>query len=158
MGSTALKLSMIGLVLLAGVVSRVTYEQLIHPSKPAAAQSSQLECAGFASQESAQTALERDPSDPSGLDPDGNGRACDDYDYDDSDTDDSESTSPSSPSPSSASPGSVSNPPSTASPRPEAQGDRNLFASGGPKTGPVPRMPDGGCPAEFPVKRDGLCY
>ncbi len=156
MGNTALKLSMIGLVLLAGLVSRITYEQLIHPSKPAAAQSGQLECAGFASQESAQTALERDPSDPSGLDPDGNGRACDDYDYDDSD--DSESTPQSSPSPSSASPSSVSDPPRSAPPKPKAQGDRNLFASGGPTTGPVPLMPDGGCPAEFPVKRDGLCH
>jgi hypothetical protein len=35
---------------------------------------------------------------------------------------------------------------------------RNLFDSGGPENGPVPLMADGGCPAEFPVERAGLCY
>jgi hypothetical protein len=35
---------------------------------------------------------------------------------------------------------------------------RNLFDSGGPENGPVPLMPDGGCPAEFSVERAGLCY
>jgi hypothetical protein len=34
----------------------------------------------------------------------------------------------------------------------------DLFESGGPENGPVPLMPDGGCPAEYPAKRDGLCY
>jgi hypothetical protein len=33
-----------------------------------------------------------------------------------------------------------------------------LFDAGGPETGPLPLMPDGGCPREFPVKRDGACY
>ena len=29
---------------------------------------------------------------------------------------------------------------------------------GGPRYGPVPLLPDGGCPAEYPVKRDDGCY
>jgi hypothetical protein len=35
---------------------------------------------------------------------------------------------------------------------------RNLFNAGGPKSGPLPLMPDGSCPKEFPVKRDGACF
>ncbi len=34
----------------------------------------------------------------------------------------------------------------------------NLLEAGGPTSGPVPLMPDGGCPREFPTKREGLCY
>jgi hypothetical protein len=33
-----------------------------------------------------------------------------------------------------------------------------LMSAGGPTTGPVPVMPDGGCPKEFPDLRDGACY
>jgi hypothetical protein len=48
---------------------------------PALAQADQYDCASFGSQESAQAELERDPSDPSNLDPDDDGQACEDYDY-----------------------------------------------------------------------------
>jgi hypothetical protein len=41
---------------------------------------------------------------------------------------------------------------------PSRQPKPNLFDSGGPENGPVPLMPDGGCPTEFSVERDGLCY
>ncbi|TCJ16766.1 hypothetical protein E0L93_08560 [Rubrobacter taiwanensis] len=37
------------------------------------------------------------------------------------------------------------------------QPDR-LLEAGGPGDGPVPAMPGGGCPAEFPLERGGLCY
>jgi hypothetical protein len=142
----------VGLVLLAGLISRVTYEQLIHPREPAAAQSNQYDCASFGSQQSAQGELERNPSDPNDLDPDGNGRACDDYDYSAS------TTTQSSPSPSSTSPSSPSpNSPSPSS-KPRPQGDRNLLDAGGPTKGPAPLMPDGGCPPEFPTKHKNLCY
>jgi len=54
---------------------------------------------------------------------------------------------------------------SSASPQPTADGgnpllDRfgNLLDAGGPISGPLPLMPDGGCPREFPTKRDGACY
>src|ERR671912_1034303 len=107
MGSTTLKLLVVGLVLVAGLVTRVTYEQLVYPSKPAAAQADQYDCASFGSQESAQAELERDPSDPNGLDTDGNGRACDGYTYGTSNASPG-SAPPSSPSPSSAPPSSAS--------------------------------------------------
>lgn len=130
-----------GLVLVAGCVARVSYEQLVHPDATAEAQTDQYDCASFGSQESAQAELDRDPSDPNNLDPDGNGQACDDYPYGTSGTN-------------SASP--TGSPPSSASPRPRES--ENLFDSGGPAEGPAPLMPDGGCPVEFPVKLNGLCY
>ena len=33
-----------------------------------------------------------------------------------------------------------------------------LFESGGPEDGPVPPMPGGGCPEEFPVEKGDGCY
>src|SRR5215218_540444 len=150
MGTTTLRLLVVGLVLLAGLVSRVTYEQLIHPRERSAAQSNQYNCASFGSQQSAQAELERDPSDPNDLDSDGNGRACDDYDYSASTTNTTttNTATPSSPSPSSAPPSS----------EPRPQGDRNLLDAGGPTNGPAPLMPDGTCPPEYPTKHQDLCY
>jgi hypothetical protein len=34
----------------------------------------------------------------------------------------------------------------------------SLLRAGGPPHGPVPIMPDGGCPREFPDMRNGACY
>lgn len=34
----------------------------------------------------------------------------------------------------------------------------DLLNAGGPAAGPVPLMPGGGCPAEFPVEQEGACY
>jgi hypothetical protein len=153
MGNTTSKLVMVGLVLVAGFVLRGTYEQIIYPSKPAVAQADQYDCASFGSQESAQVELDSDPSDPNNLDSDGNGRACDNYPYGTSGSV-AASTPPVEPS-ASASPSSNA----SASPKPKPpQKSRNLFASGGPTNGPVPLMADGGCPAEFPAKRNGLCH
>ena len=187
MGDKRLKILVVVLVLAAGFVSRVTYEQLINPSTPALAQEDQYDCPSFGSQESAQAELERDPRDPNNLDPDGNGQACEDYDYGSTNsaspsssaspatTSSPESTtggSQSSPSPtsdssptSSASPTSDASPSSSASPSSDASAspqaetqDDDLMRSGGPDGGPVPLMPDGGCPEEFPSSRNGLCY
>ena len=36
--------------------------------------------------------------------------------------------------------------------------DDGLLDAGGPTTGPVPMMPNGTCPSEFPEARDGACY
>jgi len=47
------------------------------------AQEDQFDCASFGSQESAQAELERDPSDPSNLDADGDGVACETFPYED---------------------------------------------------------------------------
>ena len=160
MGNTMSKLVMVGLVLVAGFVLRGTYEQVIYPSKPAVAQADQYDCSSFGSQQSAQVELDSDPSDPNNLDSDGNGRACDDYPYGGT----SGSVSPSTTAPSSAPlvDPSASTPPSSnasALPKPQPlQKSRNLFASGGPTNGPVPLMADGGCPAEFPAKRNGFCH
>ncbi|CAA9417714.1 hypothetical protein AVDCRST_MAG82-1215 [uncultured Rubrobacteraceae bacterium] len=161
-----MKLLVVGLVLVAGLVSRVTYEQLVYPSKPAAAQADQYDCGSFGSQESAQAELERDPSDPNDLDSDGNGRACDDYAYGTSNTSPSSvppsspspsSAPPSSPSPSSASPSSAPPSSASASPSPRPQRTRDLLDAGGPTLGPVPLMPNGDCPAEFPTKYQDRC-
>jgi hypothetical protein len=53
----------------------------------------------------------------------------------------------------------------SASPQPSVDGGSqllnrygNLLDAGGPTSGPVPLMPDGGCPREFPVMRDAACY
>ena len=174
---------MVVLVLAAGFVSRVTYEQLVNPSTPAVAQEDQYDCASFGSQEAAQAELDLDPRDPNNLDPDGNGRACDDYSYDGAGTTTSASPAAASPTASaspesttggsqnSPSPTTTSSPSASASPTgdasasPEAREDDSskrrdddLMRSGGPEDGPVPLMPDGGCPAEFPTRQDGLCY
>jgi hypothetical protein len=162
MGSTISKLVMVGLVLVAGFVLRGTYEQMIYPSKSAMAQADQYDCASFGSQESAQVELDSDPSDPNNLDSDGNGIACDDYPYGTSGSVTASTPPPSTPAPSSAPPAEPSasaSPSSNSSPKPKPLPEsRNLFASGGPKNGPVPLMADGGCPEEFPAKRRGLCH
>lgn len=36
--------------------------------------------------------------------------------------------------------------------------DGDLMDAGGPKAGPVPLMPGGGCPAEYPREESGACY
>ena len=161
MGSVVSKMVMVGLVLVAGFVLRVTYEQIAYPSKPAVAQADLYDCASFGSQESAQAELDRDPSDPSNLDPDGNGRACDDSAYGTGGSVAASSVSPSSPSPISASPSSASpgsGASTSASAPPGPQQIYRLFESGGPRNGPVPLMADGACPVEFPVKHKGLCH
>ena len=33
-----------------------------------------------------------------------------------------------------------------------------LMESGGPEDGPVPHLPSGGCPDEFPVDKDDACF
>ena len=82
------------------------------------------------------------------LDPDGNGIACD------------ELLSAGGGQPASA--GRASPQPS---PQPSVDGGSqllnrygNLLEAGGPSSGPLPLMPDGGCPREFPTMRDGACY
>ena len=73
--------------------------------------------------------MDRDPSDPSNLDPDDGTAACEDYDYGVGTTSDAGD-----------------------------QYRQDLFDSGGSASGPVPLMTDGGCPSQFPAERDGACY
>ena len=78
------------------------------------------------------------------LDPDGNGIACDEL---------------------LSAGGGQSASASRASPQPSVdRGSQllnrygNLLEAGGPTSGPLPLMPEGGCPREFPTMREGLCY
>jgi len=43
-------------------------------------------------------------------------------------------------------------------PRTGPDNTRRLLEAGGPTDGPVPAMPGGGCPKEYPVESSGTCY
>ena len=43
-------------------------------------------------------------------------------------------------------------------PPPPERDEPPILNAGGPSEGPVPMMPDGGCPKEFPVQRGGACF
>ena len=136
------------LVLVAGVVGRVTYEQMQSP-EPVQAQSSQdqFDCADFDTQEEAQAVYDRDTSDPNGLDgPIGTGFtgtqgvSCEELPSGNTTDDGNTTTGPSE----------------------QYDGDdgrnRDLFESGASGPGPVLALPDGSCIPEYPVKRAGHCY
>ena len=96
------------------------------------------------------------------LDPDGNGIACDELLS--AGGGQSASAGSASPQPSVDS-GSQSASAASTSPQPSVDNgsqllDRydDLLKSGGPSSGPLPLMPSGGCPREFPTMRDGACY
>jgi hypothetical protein len=78
------------------------------------------------------------------LDPDGNGIACDEL--------------RSAGQGQSASVGSASPQPSVDRGSRLLNRNGSLLEAGGPTSGPLPLMPDGGCPPEFPKMRDGACY
>src|SRR5215217_2482889 len=67
MGSTMLRISIVVLVIAAGIVGRVNYEQIVNTSKPAYAQD-RYDCDDFRTQAEAQAVYDQDPSDPNGLD------------------------------------------------------------------------------------------
>jgi micrococcal nuclease len=55
-------------------------------------------------------------------------------------------------------PQSVTPQPTTPAQPPPPLPDRTVLESGGPENGPVPLMPDGGCPVEYPKQRGNVCY
>jgi hypothetical protein len=136
------------LVLVSGFMLRLALQDVIEPPTPAEAQvqTDLYRCDDFTYQEEAQAVYDQDTSDPHGLDgPIGEaftgeqGVACEDLPH--------RLGGPTTiPEP------TGSSPPITSSPEP------TTLDAGGPKNGPVPLMPDGSCPAEYPVKRDGLCH
>lgn len=134
-----MKVTMVALILLTGFVLRLSWEELAHPTSVALAQEDQYDCASFGSQESAQAELDRDPSDPSDLDPNGDGQACEDYNYGTGGNNNSKGDQA----------GGGGNG--------SARND-DLMNAGGPEGGPVPLMPGGGCPPEYPDDREGACY
>ena len=150
----ALRLLIAALVLASGFTLRVAWEELATPTSPALAQEDQYDCESFGSQESAQAELERDLSDPNNLDPDADGQACDDYNY----GDDGGSTASATASASAMSATEDQYDASAGiSQYDGSTGVGSLFDSGGSTNEAVPLMPDGSCPTEFPVKRDGGC-
>ncbi len=121
-----------------------------------------FDCSDFGSPEEAQEQLL--DGDPYGLDEDGNGLACDaegeetrsatrvsqegaQY-AEDSDSQESQSSET-----------SVSEDSSDEYQYTAADDSGNtLMEAGGPADGRAPKMPDGGCPSEFPVDREDGCY
>ncbi|MCA1848036.1 MAG: hypothetical protein LC704_03425 [Actinobacteria bacterium] len=155
----ALRLFIVALVLASGFTLRVAWEELANPTTPAFAQTDQYDCASFGSQESAQAELERNPDDPSNLDPDNDGQACEDYDYGvDGGTTTTTSTSTASATEDQYDSSATFDQYSSAAVVEQYQGVGSLFDSGGPAGGAVPLMPGGGCPAEYPTEIDGACY
>lgn len=49
-------------------------------------------------------------------------------------------------------------PPRPAPPNPQPQPEPPLMKAGAPSKGPVPTMPDGRCPKEYPLYNDSACY
>jgi hypothetical protein len=138
------------LVLVSGIVLRVAWESF---DEPALAQDI-LNCEDFDSQADAQAELRGNPSDPNGLDEDDgadDGIACETYPYDNPARDEIPVLPGGTPG------GGTTTGVTTGGTAPGRPGG-NLFGSGGPKHGPVPLMPDGGCPAEYPDQRGDLCY
>ena len=155
----ALRLLIVALVLASGFTLRVAWEELANPTTPAYAQEDQYDCASFGSQESAQAELERNPDDPSNLDPDNDGQACEDYDYGvDGGSTTTTSTSTASATEDQYDSSATFDQYSSAAAVEQYQGVGGLFDSGGPAGGAVPLMPGGGCPAEYPTEIDGACY
>jgi hypothetical protein len=138
-------LMLAALVLVSGFMLRLALEDVMHPTTPAQAQEDLYDCENFTYQEEAQAVYEDDASDPYGLDgaigesfTGVQGVACEDL-------------PPRPPDGGTTTGGTTGVPPP---PPPEP----TLLDGGGPENGTAPLMPEGGCPVEYPVKRDGLCY
>ena len=140
------------LVLVVGVVGRITYERVVNTTTPAYAQEDLYDCSDFDTREEAQAVYDQGTSDPYRLDEDDpgpdDGIACEalpsSTDAND-DTDASQDQYDDGASQAQYDDGSVDRP-----------GD--LMKSGGPTHGPVLTMPDGSCLPEYPIKRNGYCY
>ena len=145
-----LRMLVVVLVFISGLSVLMGWEDLVNPPAPAQAQTNPSEpfdafdCENFAYQEDAQLWYDRDHTDPSNLDDDNDGRACE--------------ALPSRPTSSPGGDGlTTPAPPSTTTTTPPTP-TRTTMDSGGPERGPVPPMPGGGCPDEYQVERGGACY
>ncbi len=132
------RVGVVSVVLIVGSALFLLWGELAGPTIPAQAQGSDLyDCDDFATQPEAQDQLL--PGDPYGLDADNDGMACDDLPPGDGTT---------------AAP-TTGTTTGTAPPTPPRG---PTLDSGGPEHGPVPLLPGGSCPAEYPVQRGGVCY
>ena len=146
----ALRILVVAFIVLgSGFALWKAWEELASQTTPAYAQTDQYDCASFGSQESAQAELSKDLSDPSNLDGDDDGIACERL------LGGSPSATATATATATASPTATAtvSPTATASPAP-----KTVLDSGGPEHGPVPLMPGGRCPEEYPVERGGACY
>lgn len=139
-------------VLVAGFTGRIAWENATAGPEPftavrAAQAQGDLDCADFATQQEAQAEYDADPSDPNGLDADSDGSACEENA---GATDDSGASDDQYDDEGAARPSDRNNR--------GARGDRDLMESGGTLAAPVPSLPGGGCPAEYPVARRGYCH
>jgi outer membrane biosynthesis protein TonB len=170
------KLAFATLVLVTAFALRIVYE---HTTTPVQAQEERdptvgIDCVDFDSQAEAQEYLRDNADVVDVLDRERDSVACEAFDYDDpardevpvdlSGTGDTTSPTPPPPTPAPPSPPPPPTPPTpqpTPPPPPPPTPQPNpgpLLEAGGPSTGPVPMMPDGSCPPEYPVKRTGACY
>jgi hypothetical protein len=183
--TTLTRLAIAALVIVAiGFVFRIAYEYTTSSAQAQGQRDPRLgiDCADFDSQAEAQQYLRENPDDSDVLDndPDGpDGIACEAYDYDDQARDetpvnvDGDATTPSPsppptpnpapspppPSPQPSPPPPQPTPPPSPQPSPPPpQPPGPLLEAGGPTNGPVPMLPDGSCPSEYPVKESGACY
>jgi hypothetical protein len=142
--------TLIGILIVAGAVgARLGYEEWTDYAGPletrtAFAQDDNVfNCADFSTQAEAQAVYDQDPSDPNFLDADDDGIACEELDGGTTDDDGA------------AQDQYESGSGEATIPAPKRD---NLLEAGGPESGPVPLMPDGDCPEEFPIKRDEACH
>ncbi len=96
----------------------------------------------------AQEALDQGLPDSSGLDSDGNGIACDEF------LAEANNPPPQGGPPQGQPPQQLQNQPQPQNERPRS----DPLRAGGPSEGPVPPMPGGGCPREYPTEENGACY
>ena len=165
-------------VLYVGVLSVVVVLTLLSPAftqeDEDELEDELLLCEDFGSQVEAQRHLREDPTDPDELDEeDGedDGIACETFPYDNPEQDlepvaaaidqpgvRSEAAQPKTTPP--PSPRTTPTPPPSPPPRPTppTPAPAPPFKAGGAEAGPVPLMPSGSCPKEFPVKQGKACY
>jgi hypothetical protein len=167
------RLAIVALVVATAFALRIAYE---YTTTPIQAQERDprtgIDCDFFDSQAEAQEYLRDNPDDVDVLDRERDGIACEAFDYDDPARDEEPvnvsgggTTTPSpspqprpTPTPSPA-PSCPPTPRPTPPPAPTPQPNPGpLLEAGGPVTGPVPLMPDGSCPAAYPVKQAAACY
>jgi|SRR5215211_2361983 len=161
----ALRLLVVGFVLTSGFTLWLAWEQQANPTTPAYAQTDRYDCEDLTYQEDAQAIYNQDPSDPNGLDENDDGVACESLPPRPDGGTTTPTTTTTTPTTTTAPPTtpapSTTSPPPTVTPLPSPTPDpdpRRTFNSGGPVRGPVPLMPGGGCPEEYPVERSDACY
>jgi hypothetical protein len=181
------KVLILVLMVTAGLALRLGWEVLSHGerARPAVSTSAvaqktsedpvqseeSLVCEDFADREEAQDEFDSDPGAPdlAALDPDGNGEVCEE-EFGDSPGGATtgggqpggsttgappERTTPTPP----PTPAPRPTPPPQPSPPPPPNQDvGELMNAGGPEAGPVPRLPSGDCPKEFPQEQGRACY